>query len=119
MKSIKIFISSTFNDMQAERDVVMTRVSALINKTFAREGIFVQFIDLRWGVNTGDEETDKREALVLQQCIREIRESHPFFIAFLGERYGWIPPQANWQQVIQLLEMNISIPALQRTSRAA
>lgn len=104
MKSIKIFISSTFNDMQAERDIVMTRVSALINKTFAREGIFVQFIDLRWGVNTGDEETDKREALVLQQCIREIRESHPFFIAFLGERYGWIPPQANWQQVVRLLE---------------
>lgn len=112
MKSIKIFISSTFNDMQAERDVVMTRVSALINKTFAREGIFVQFIDLRWGVNTGDEETDKREALVLQQCIREIRESHPFFIAFLGERYGWIPPQANWQQVIQLLENEHINPGL-------
>lgn len=112
MKSIKIFISSTFNDMQAERDVVMTRVSALINKIFAREGIFVQFIDLRWGVNTGEEETDKREALVLQQCIQEIRESHPFFIAFLGERYGWIPPQANWQQVVRLLENEDINPGL-------
>lgn len=112
MKAIKIFISSTFNDMQAERDVVMTRVSALINRLFAKEGLFIQFIDLRWGVNTGDEETDKREALVLQQCIREIRESHPFFIAFLGERYGWIPPQANWQQVVKLLDEEDMNPGL-------
>ena len=112
MKTIKIFISSTFNDMQAERDVVMTRVAPLINKRFAGEGISIQFIDLRWGVNTGDEENDRREALVLRQCIQEIKESHPFFIAFLGERYGWVPPVHNWQQVVDMLDKENMNPGL-------
>ena len=48
-KNIKVFLSSTFKDMDAERDLIMNRVAPLLQERLSSEGISVQFIDLRWG----------------------------------------------------------------------
>jgi hypothetical protein len=44
-------------------------------------------VDLRWGIT--DEQ--RAEGLVLPLCLAEIRTCRPYFIALLGERYGWVP----------------------------
>jgi hypothetical protein len=44
-------------------------------------------VDLRWGVT----ETEAREGQALPICLAEIDECRPFFLAILGERYGWVP----------------------------
>jgi Domain of unknown function (DUF4062) len=46
-------------------------------------------IDLRWGI-TEDEATNEP---VFRRCLEQIDECRPFFLAFLGHRYGWVPPR--------------------------
>lgn len=99
-KNIKIFLSSTFKDMDAERDLIMNRVAPMLQERLASEGITIQFIDLRWGVNTQDADEEERENTVLRECISEIRQSRPFFIGLLGDRYGWIPSDDSWNVML-------------------
>ena len=99
-KNIKVFLSSTFKDMDAERDLIMNRVAPTLQQLLAPQGITVQFIDLRWGVNTQDADENERENIVLRECISEIRQSRPFFIGLLGDRYGWIPSDESWQVML-------------------
>jgi len=47
-----IFVSSTFRDMQAERDALRDFVLPRINEFAAKYGRAVEIIDLRWGVDT-------------------------------------------------------------------
>ena len=49
MKSI--FISSTFKDMQAERDYLHEKVFPGIRRLVGKYGEDVQELDLRWGVD--------------------------------------------------------------------
>lgn len=102
-KNIKVFLSSTFKDMDAERDLIMNRVAPTLQQLLDPQGITVQFIDLRWGVNTQDADENERENMVLRECISEIRQSRPFFIGLLGDRYGWMPSEDSWQ--VMLSEM--------------
>jgi len=34
----------------------------------------------------------KKNLKILKVCFSEIERSRPYFIALLGDRYGWIPP---------------------------
>ena len=43
-KNIKVFLSSTFKDMDAERDLIMNRVAPLLQERLSSEGISVQFM---------------------------------------------------------------------------
>ncbi len=51
-KSINIFISSTFNDMQSERDFIRKHIVPKLKEQLAEHHISVQVTDLRWGVDT-------------------------------------------------------------------
>ena len=83
-----IFISSTFIDMQAERDLVQERVLPALREEARKYGDNVGVIDLRWGVDTSTLETEEGAAKVLKVCLDEIDRSHPYMLIFLGERYG-------------------------------
>jgi|GEM_PF-6171378 len=88
---ISIFISSTFRDMQFERDALMTDVLPGLSQE-AREHLdSLSFIDLRWGVDTSSLETEESARKVLSVCLDEIDKSKPYMIILLGERYGWVP----------------------------
>lgn len=86
-----VFISSTFRDMQFERDAVQTRVLPRLNDFLSRYAETARFGDLRWGVNTTDLESDDSSKKVLRVCLDQIDDCKPYMIVFIGERYGWIP----------------------------
>lgn len=79
---IRIFLSSTFEDLQPERDYLITKVFPRLRDIARQRDVALVPIDLRWGVNTSD---------VIQTCFDEISNSRPFFIGIIGQRYGWCP----------------------------
>lgn len=87
---LRVFISSTFSDMNAERDA-LNAVFPQIKEICKRRGIDFVPIDLRWGVT----EDAARQGRVIDTCMREIDNSRPFFIGLVGHRYGWIPTVAD------------------------
>ncbi len=89
MKSI--FVSSTFRDMQAERDALVLNVVPEIDTYAASFGQNIRFVDLRWGVNTTDMSAEKSSRKVLKVCLDEIDKTRPYMIILIGERYGWVP----------------------------
>ena len=89
MKSI--FISSTFKDMQAERDLLHEKIFPRLRRMAAEYGEDVQELDLRWGVDTADLTEEESGHMVLKVCIDAIDRCVPYIIVLLGERYGWIP----------------------------
>ncbi|WP_081800221.1 DUF4062 domain-containing protein [Bacteroides faecichinchillae] len=85
-RRIKLFLSSTFCDMNTERDYLVTYIFPRIHQYCATR--FLEFIpiDLRWGIP----EEESRNGLVLTTCLEEVDNSRPFFIGLLGSRYGWM-----------------------------
>ncbi|HET6977948.1 MAG TPA: NACHT domain-containing protein [Pyrinomonadaceae bacterium] len=84
----RVFVSSTFRDMHAERDRLNRFVFPELRSRCAKLGVEFLGIDLRWGVTA----EDSRRRGSLSICLDEIDRARPFFIGLLGERYGWVPP---------------------------
>lgn len=84
---VRVFVSSTFRDMGAERDELVKRTFPALRKLCESRGVAWGEVDLRWGVT--DEQ--KADGQVLPICLAEIRGCRPYFIGLLGERYGWVP----------------------------
>jgi nephrocystin-3 len=87
LRTIRVFVSSTFVDMQIERDELVKRAFPVLRDMCESRGVVWGEVDLRWGI-TAEEAAEGR---VLDLCLDEIRECRPFFIGLLGERYGWVP----------------------------
>jgi hypothetical protein len=94
---IRLFVSSTFSDMQAERDELVKRVFPQLRRLCEHRGVHWTDVDLRWGVT--DEQ--KAEGQVLPVCLAEIKNCRPWFIGLLGERYGWVPDHVSPELVAQ------------------
>ena len=86
-KTIRIFISSTFRDMHAERDHLVKVVFPELRERCEKRRLHLVDVDLRWGVTEEEAEQGK----VLEIILDEVERSRPFFIGILGERYGSIP----------------------------
>ena len=84
---VRVFVSSTFRDMGAERDELVKRTFPALRKLCESRGVTWGEVDLRWGIT--DEQ--RSEGQVLPICLAEIRGCRPYFIGMLGERYGWVP----------------------------
>ncbi len=88
-----IFVSSTFNDFQAEREVLQALVFPELAERLRERRHHLEPIDLRFGVETVSEDDEARKTLlVLTVCLNEVARSRPFVIALVGDRYGWVPP---------------------------
>lgn len=83
-KTIRVFLSSTFRDMHAERDYLVRFVFPRLREELLARRLHLVDVDLRWGV-TSDQDA-------LQFCREVIDECRPRFLCFLGGRYGWVPP---------------------------
>ena len=92
-RTLRIFISSTFRDMHAERELLVKRVFPDLRRVCADRFVTFTEVDLRWRIT----EEQAAEGQVLPICLDEIERSRPYFIGLLGERYGWIaedfPPE--------------------------
>lgn len=86
-RQIRVFISSTFRDMQAERDYLVKFIFPQLRKLCEARGVAWSEVDLRWGITS----EQSAEGMVLPICLEEIHRCRPYFIGILGERYGWVP----------------------------
>ena len=89
-REIRVFLSSTFRDMDAERTYLVKQVFPKVRAACLERQVGFSEIDLRWGVS----EEESKNGATVEICLKEIdrcRDFPPFFIGFLGERYGWIP----------------------------
>lgn len=83
-----IFISSTFKDMNFERDILKLRVIPRVNERLKEHNVEVYPLDLRLGINTTKLSQADASKKVLTECAMCIDESRPFFIGLIGGRYG-------------------------------
>lgn len=89
-KTVRVFISSTFRDMQAERDHLVKVTFPRLRQWCAERRLHLVDIDLRWGVTREEAESGK----ALEICLGGVDDSRPFFVCLLGSRYGWVPEVA-------------------------
>lgn len=104
LRVIKVFISSTFRDMNGERDYLNKYVFPRIYQYCNERRIEFYPIDLRWGV----QEKDSKSGKVISSCLEQIDNSRPFFIGILGTRYGWIPSEREIAQLRSSVEKHKS-----------
>ncbi len=86
-RTVRVFISSTFRDMHAERDYLVKRVFPALRQRLEPHRLNLVDIDLRWGITREQADNDQ----VLGLCLQQIDECRPFFVGLLGGRYGWVP----------------------------
>ena len=98
-QQMRVFLSSTFVDMQEERDYLVKKIFPSIKAECRRRGVDFVALDLRWGI---DEET-ACSGKVVEICMDEIVRSRPFFIGLIGGRYGWIPKEGDGSVTEKLL----------------
>jgi tetratricopeptide (TPR) repeat protein len=84
---VRVFVSSTFRDMTAERDELVKFIFPELRRFCRERDVEFVDVDLRWGVT--EEQTERGETLAI--CLAEIEHCRPYFIGILGERYGWVP----------------------------
>jgi WD40 repeat protein/Flp pilus assembly protein TadD len=94
-KTFRVFISSTFSDLKAERNALQAYVFPRLRELCEQHGSRFQPIDLRWGVS--EEASLDQQAMNI--CLGEVDRCQkisprPNFIVLLGNRYGWMPPPA-------------------------
>src|SRR4051812_17187017 len=90
--TFRLFLSSTFDDLKDERDVLHREVFPRIRELCWRYGASFQVIDLRWGVR----EEAAADHRTMEICLGEIERCQrtglrPNFLVLLGDRYGWQP----------------------------
>src|ERR1035438_8288813 len=88
-REIRVFISSTFRDMQEEREELVKQIFPQLRRLCESRGVTWGEVGLRWGVP----DEAKAEGKVLPLCLAEIEHCRPYFIGLLGERYGWVPEE--------------------------
>jgi len=97
-----VFISSTFRDMQAERDHLRDVVFPELEERLQQLSCHLEPVDLRWGVETvSTPELERKELQVLKVCLDEIKRCRPFLVVILGDRYGWVPPERRMQAAVE------------------
>lgn len=85
-RSVRVFISSTFRDMHAERDILVQIVFPELRRRAAAHCLYMQEVELRWGV------TEEESVRTTELCLSEVSRSQ-MMVGILGERYGLVPPK--------------------------
>jgi hypothetical protein len=105
VKTFRVFVSSTFRDLEAERNILQEEVFPALKEFCKARGHRFQDIDLRWGVS--EEASLDQQAMNI--CLREIQRCReitpkPNFIVLLGNRHGWLalPPQIPTNEFVQI-----------------
>jgi hypothetical protein len=86
-KTVRIFISSTFRDMHAERDHLVRFVFPELKEKCRKNHVHLIDVDLRWTVT----EADAQDGKALDICLDEIDSCRPFILGLLCNRYGRCP----------------------------
>ena len=96
----RVFISSTFSDMQSERDMIRSSVLPSIKDFFRKFGYDISFTDLRWGISSESIDSNVVMDKILSVCTREISACRQHLIILLGNRYGTVPNEVIMQKFL-------------------
>jgi hypothetical protein len=102
----RVFVSSTFSDLIAERNALQERVFPELRRYCQERGARFQAIDPRWGVSEEAGLDQQTMNICLQELARcQTVSPRPNFIVLLGERYGWrpLPAQIEAREFEELL----------------
>jgi hypothetical protein len=92
-RTIRVFISSTFRDMHAERDYLVKVAFPELRERLEAHRFHLDDIDLSWEVTS----RQAKDRCALEVCLDEIDACRPteddkmqrsFFVGLLGQRYG-------------------------------
>jgi hypothetical protein len=113
-RTFRVFVSSTFDDLKAERNALQESVFPRLKTLCAEHGTRFQAIDLRWGVS----EEAGRDQQTMAICLDEVKRCQtaspkPNFIVLLGDRYGWCPLPASIEAP-EFEEILAKVPAEER-----
>ena len=86
-RTVRVFLSSTFRDFAEERDLLVRKIFPELRRKCRERQVELVDVDLRWGIT----EEEAKQGKVLPICLAEIDRSRPYFMGFIGERYGWTP----------------------------
>lgn len=111
-----VFVSSTFRDFQYERDYLNQYILPQLNGEARKYGENVNFCDLRWGINTEEEQESSKK--IISVCLDEIDRTKPYMIILLGDRYGYIPSKEQMKGIaeerdLQMEDLEVSITQLE------
>jgi nephrocystin-3 len=98
-RTVRVFLSSTFRDFAEERDLLVRKIFPELRRRCRERQVELVDVDLRWGITAAE----AQQGRVLPICLAEIDRSRPFFMGFLGDRYGWVP-ETNQYDLSLLLE---------------
>lgn len=84
--------------MFSEREWLVKHVFPELKNWCAQRKLYLIECDLRWGVPK-----DSNSRAILAACLNEIdrcREENtmPYFVGLLGNRYGWVPSEAEFPE---------------------
>jgi hypothetical protein len=83
---VRVFVSSTFRDMQQEREQLVKFIFPELRRRCRERGVQLVEVDLRWGIT--EEQAERGEVLPI--CLAEIENCRPYFIGLKKKRYGWV-----------------------------
>ncbi|MBI4615360.1 MAG: DUF4062 domain-containing protein, partial [Planctomycetes bacterium] len=110
-QSLKVFVSSTFKDLEKERDKLHAAFEGVKERIAERRLSLIPY-DLRWRDRKPGEP-------VVDWCLEAVRECQ-YFVNILDGRYGWRPPDAGAgaanERKISITEMEID-EAVRRGAR--
>ena len=90
----RVFVSSTFNDLRAERNALQKHAFKRLRELCARHGAEFHAIDLRWGISEGASFEQATMPICLSEIARCQRVSpRPNFLRF-SVNVWWRPPPA-------------------------
>ena len=82
--AIRLFVSSTFRDLEPERESLRRNVWPILNKACEERGVAFFETDLRWGVTA----TEVESGQILPICLDLVDRCRPFIVGIIGNRYG-------------------------------
>jgi hypothetical protein len=93
--AIRLFISSTFRDLEPEREALRRGVYPIVRHACEKRGFAFFETDLRWGVTSTEAEAGR----ILPICLEQVDRCRPLILGILGTRYGG--SAANAPEVLQ------------------
>ncbi len=103
-RAVRVFVSSTFLDMQRERDILVRQIFPALRSRLRTRGVELLEVDLRWGITKEQSESGK----TLPTLLAEIDRCRPYFIGLIGDRYGWVPPESALTEELKAAYPNIA-----------
>ncbi|XP_054750626.2 NACHT domain- and WD repeat-containing protein 1-like isoform X1 [Lytechinus pictus] len=99
--TVRIFLSSTFTDMKEERNKLMQEVFPELRRYCQQRQLEFEVVDMRWGVRDSATADHLTSFLCLNEIDRCKRMSQgPYFVGFLGNKYGYRPLKSTIQSRI-------------------